>query len=317
MIAPEPGQGINKQTSGFVLLRNTLLASALIFAALQIWRPYFFLTDDNLDGDFPFFVEMGKNLLSGHSPLFSQHLFGGGYDYLRDPANFKWHPLYLLVSLLAGTPFCNAIIDVDAFAMLMLATAGFVLLATHLRREKIIATSDGWIMFYALSYTYSMIALTTGASWLAFLGNHSALPWLTLGILQTKWTRGVGLVALFSMHQILGGHLAPTMSNSIFLSLFALGISISRRSLLPLGIWLLGYVVAVVAISPLLVPMLGGFFTSMRAQGVTLEDMQANNIPAYQFVTSIFAGMDVWLGHPMRHPHVTYTLALGASAAVW
>ena len=317
MIAPEPGQGINKQTCGLILLRNTLLVSALIFAALQIWRPYFFLTDDNLDGDFPFFVEMGKNLLSGHSPLFSQHLFGGGYDYLRDPANFKWHPLYLLVSLLAGTPFCNAIIDVDAFAMLMLATAGFVLLATHLRREKIIATSDGWIMFYALSYTYSMIALTTGASWLAFLGNHSALPWLTLDILQTKWTRGVGLVALFSMHQILGGHLAPTMSNSIFLSLFALGISISRRSLLPLGIWLLGYVVAVVAISPLLVPMLGGFFTSMRAQGVTLEDMQANNIPAYQFVTSIFAGMDVWLGHPMRHPHVTYTLALGASAAVW
>ena len=317
MIAPEPGQGINKQTSRLVLLRNTLLASALIFAALQIWRPYFFLTDDNLDGDFPFFVEVGKNLLSGHSPFVSHHLFGGDYNYLRDPANFKWHPLYLLVSLLAGTPFRNAIIDVDAFAMLMLATSGFVVLANYLRREKIIALGDGWIMFYALSYTYTMVALTTGASWLAFLGNQSALPWLALGILQVKWTRGVGLVALFSMHQILGGHLAPTVSNSIFLSLFALGISISRRSLLPLANWLLGYAVAVVVISPLLWPMLGGYFASYRSEGVTLDDMQANNIPVLQFPTSIFAGMALWLVFPPVHPDVTYTLALGASAAVW
>jgi len=317
VIAPEPEEGINKQTNGFVLLRNTLLIAVAIFTGLEIWRPYFFLTDDNLDGDFPFFVEMGQNLLSGHSPFVSHHLFGGGYDYLRDPANFKWHPLYLLVSLLAGTPFRNAIVDVDAFVMLMLAAAGFVTLALYLRREKIISLGDGWIMFYALSYTYTMIALTTGASWLAFLGNYSALPWLALGILQTKWTRGIGLVALFSMHQILGGHLAPTVSNSIFLSLFALGMSISRRSLQPLGSWLIGYVAAVVVISPLLIPMMSGFFASARAQGVTLEDMQANNIPAMEFPISLLAGMALWLANPNHHPYVTYTLALGSSAAVW
>ena len=317
MIAPEPREGINTQTGGFVLLRNTLLVSTLIFAALEVWRPYFFLTDDNLDGDFPFFVEMGKNLLSGHSPFISHHLFGGGYNYLRDPANFKWHPIYLLVSLLAGTPFCNTIIDVDAFCMLMLSTAGFVTLAIYLRRQKIISISDGWIMFYALSYTYTMIALTTGASWLSFLGNQSALPWLALGILQTRWMRGLGLVVLFSMHQILGGHLAPTVSNSIFLSLFALGMSISRRSVQPLGNWLMGYAIAVVLISPLLIPMMGGFFATMRAQGVTLEDMQANNIPALQLPTSLLCGMALWLTHPHHHPYVTYTLALGSSAAVW
>ncbi len=317
MIAPEPGQGINTQTSWRVLLRNTLLLSALIFGALEVWRPYFFLTDDNLDGDFPFFIEMGKNLLSGHSPFVSHHLFGGSYDYLRDPANFKWHPLYLLVSLLAGTPFHNTIIDVDAFVMLMLSSAGFVTLAIYLRREQIVRLSDGWIMFYALSYTYTMIALTTGASWLSFLGDQSALPWLALGILQNKWRCGIGLVALFSVHQVLGGHLAPTVSNSIFVSLFALGISIGMRSLQPLGNWLIGYLVAVVVISPLLVPMMSGFSASMRSQGVTLEDMQANNIPALEFPMSLFSGMALWLGNPSHHPNVTYTLALGASAAVW
>jgi hypothetical protein len=317
VIAPEPGEGINKQTSRLVLLRNCLLASALIFAALQFWRPYFFLTDDNLDGGLPFFTEMGQNLLSGHSPFISEHLFGGNYNLLRDPDYFSWHPLYLVVSLLAGTPFHNAILDVDAFMLLMLATAGFVTLAYYLRREMALTISDGWIMFYALSFTYTMIALTTGASWLTFLGNQSALPWLVLGILQKSWWRGVGLVALFVLHQTLGGHLAPTVSNSIFLSLFALGMSISRRSWLPLANWLIGYAVALVVILPLLVPMLEGFFASFRSQGVTLEDMQANNIPALQFPTCLFVGMALSLVHPHDHPFVTYTLALGSSAAIW
>jgi hypothetical protein len=317
VIAPEPGEGINKQTSRLILLRKSLLLSALIFAGLQCWRPYFFLTDDNLDGAFPFYTEMGHRILSGHSPFITTHLFGGHYNFLHDPSSFAWHPLYLIVSLLAGTPFHNAIIDVDAFALFMLATAGFVTLAHYLRREMALPVSDGWIIFYALSYTYTMIALTTGASWLTFLGNHSALPWLVLGILQNKALRGLGLVALFSLHQVLGGHLAPTVSSSIILSFFALGLSISRKSWLPLANWLIGYAVAVVVMAPLLLPMLHGFSTSYRSHGVTLEDMQANNIPVQDFPTSIFAGMTLWLFRTPVHPYTTYTLALGSSAAVW
>jgi len=317
VIAPEPGEENNKQTSRLVLLRNNLLASALIFALLEIWRPYFFLTDDNLDGSFPFFTEMGKHLLSGRSPFVSGHLFGGNYDLLRDPAFFSWHPLYLLVSLLAGTPFRFTIIDVDAFAFFMLATAGFVTLAHELRREMALKISDGWIMFYALSFTYSMIAMTTGASWINFLGDQSALPWLALGILQQTWRRGIGLVTLFSLHQILGGHLTATVSNTLFLSVFALGVSFSRRSVRPLVNWLAGYAVAVVLLLPLLVPMLHGFFASLRSQGVTLDDMQANNVPFDQFPKSIFAGMALWMFDTNDHPYVTYTLALGASAAAW
>ncbi len=291
--------------------------SALIFAGLEFWRPYFFLTDDNLDGALPFFIEVGQNLLGGRSPFISEHLFGGGYDFLRDPSCFAWHPLYFLTSLLAGTPFRYAIIDVDAFAFFMLATAGFVTLGCYLRREMTLTISDGWIMFYALSFTYTMIALATGASWINFLGDQSALPWLVLGILQTTWRRGVGLVALFVLHQTLGGHLAPTISNSIFLSFFALGISVVRRSWLPLGNWLIGYAVAVVILTPLLIPTLEGFFTSFRSQGVTLEDMQANNIPAKYFPTSLFVGMALWWTHPHEQPFVTYTLSLGSSAAAW
>jgi hypothetical protein len=206
---------------------------------------------------------------------------------------------------------------VDAFVLFMLTTAGFVTLAHYLRREMALTISDGWIMFYTLSFTYTMIALTTGASWVTFLGNQSALPWLVLGILQKRWRPGVGLVALFSLHQMLGGHLSPTVSSSIFLSLFALGMSISRRSWLPLGNWLVGYAVAVVVILPLLAPMIEGFFASMRAQGVSLVDMQQNNIPVMELTNSLFLGMSLWVVRPPEHPYTTYTLALGSSAAVW
>jgi hypothetical protein len=319
MIVPEPGHENQPQTSLLVLLRNNLLVSALIFTALEIWRPYFFLTDDNLDCGLPFFMEMGNHLLHGQSPFYSDHLFGGNYNYLRDPMYFLWHPLYLIVSLLAGTPLHCEIIDVDAFFFLMVTTAGFVTLASHLRREIPLKISDGWIMFCALSFTYSMIALTTGASWLNFLASESALPWLALGIVQKTWRRGIGIVTLASLHQILGGHLSPTVSSSIFLSVFALGLSISRKSIMPLGSWLIGYAAALILILPLLMPMVDGFSHSIRSHGATLDDMQLYAIPAGQFPTSLFLGMAVWLVnyHYAGPAYTTYTVALGACAASW
>jgi hypothetical protein len=318
MIAPDLAGGSNRQTSLGVLLRRNLLASALIFLVLELWRPCFFLTDDNLDGGYPFFMEMGRHLLHGQSPFYSDHLFGGHYDMLRDATFFVWHPLNLLVSLLAGTPFHLLIIDVDAFVLFMLGTAGFVCLADYLRREENVRISDGWLMFFTLSFVYSMIALATAASWLNFACNQSALPWLALGILQKSWRRSFGIIALFSVHQLLGGHLAPTVSTSLFFSLFALGICWVRRSPQPLLCWMAGNLAAIIIALPLLLPAISGFSTSLRARGVPMDDMQAYNIPALDLPMSLFAGVALWLMHPaMPTPHTTYTLALGSSAAIW
>ncbi len=120
---------------------------------------------------------------------------------LRDPAAFAWHPVYLLVSLLAGTPFQNAILDLDAFVLFMLSTTGFVTLAYHLRREMALNVSDRWITFYTLSYTYNRHRPAMGRELVLFLGNISALPWLALGILLKSWRGGAGLVFLFCLHQ--------------------------------------------------------------------------------------------------------------------
>ena len=319
MIAPESARGSKShgQTSRGILLRNNLVVSALIFALLELWRPCFFLTDDNLDGGFPVFTEMGLRLLHGQSPFITEYLFGGHYNLLRDAMYFIWHPVYLLASLLAGTRFHFLIIDVCAFVFFMLATAGFVNLAWYLRRELPLRISDGWIMFYTMSFTYSVIILTLGASWLDFTANYAALPWLTLGILQTKWRHGLGLVALFSLHQILGGHPLAIISNTIFLSLFAFGVSLWRRSWLPLGCWIAGYALALLFILPLFLPMMEGFLSSSRAQGVPVYDMAQNNIPPLLFPSSVFLGMALLYIHSPAHAHVTYTIAFGSCAAAW
>ena len=300
-----------------ILLRNNLAISALIFIGLEIWRPCFFLTDDNLTGGYPLFMEMGNHLLSGRSPFISDYLFGGNYNLLRDLTFFCWHPVYLLASLLAGTPFHFLMIEVDAFVMIMVGTAGFVSLADYLRREMPLDLTDDWATFYCQSFSYSMIALATGASWLNFLGNQSAMPWLALGILQKTWHRGVGLVTLFSLHQILGGHPSPTLSTTLFFTLFALGVSVCRRSIRPLAWWVIGSGAALLILSPLFFPVLEGFLDSTRSQGVAVWDMQTNRMPFPLFPTSLFFGMALWIVHPPAHPHATYLLALGSCAAAW
>jgi hypothetical protein len=144
---------------------------------LELWRPCFFLTDDNLDGGFPVFTEMGRRLLHGQSPFITEYLFGGHYNLLRDPTFFIWHPVYFLASLLTGTPFHFLVIDVPAFVFFMLATAGFVNLAWYLRGELSLQLSDGWIMFYTMSFTYSVIILALGASWLT-MPRSRGLRWV-------------------------------------------------------------------------------------------------------------------------------------------
>lgn len=321
MIAPDVAARSNRQTSLGVLLRRNLLFSALIFLALELWRPCFFLTDDNLDGGYPFFMELGRHLAHGQSPFISEHLFGGHYNMLRDSMFFVWHPLYFLVSLLAVTPFHLLIIDIDAFLLFMLTTAGFVCLAHYLRREEGVQISDGWLTFFTLSFVYSMIALATAASWLNFMGNQSALPWLALGILHRKWRASLFIIALFSLHQILGGHLAPTISTSLFLSVFALGIAVQRRSMQALICWGAGSLIAIVIALPLLVPATQGFFESLRARGVPMADMQAYNISFKDFPSAVFGGMALWWIHPnlpeIRNARETYVIALASCAAIW
>jgi hypothetical protein len=272
------------------LLGWTLLATGLLFLLLEIWRPYYFLTDDNLSVGLPFLTEIGRHLKSGQSPFYSDYLFSGHYDLLRDVTYFNWCPVNFVVSLLADTPGRFAMLDLIALVNIVLAAAGFVLLAAAVRAELGLRVSDGRLLFLTLSFTFSTFILTAGASWVNFLANQAVLPWLALGLWHTTWRRSVALLTLFSLFEAVAGQMAGTISNGLVLSLFALLVCAYRRSLRPLGCWIVSNVLTLALISPLLVPALDGFFHSQRGGGMTVELLQHFSMQAGLFPVSFLFG---------------------------
>jgi hypothetical protein len=303
------------------VVENLGLATVL-FALLECWRPLYFLTDDNLDEGFPLWTGMGRRLVQGQSPAVAEYLFGGHYSLLRDSSNFCfcWHPFYLLAALLTQTPARLFATEFAALAFIWLAVSGFVLLAHQLRRELNLPLGDWRLMLIAQSFTFSMIALCTGSSRVDFLANHSALPWLALGILQTDWRRGLALTALFFAHQILGGHLGMVISCSLLLTLFALGIAGLRRSYVPLITWFGGGALALLVLAPLLLPATEGFFASHRSQGLSEAFMDRFSFPALLLPLSYFFGVfSTYAGFDYRFGYCApwYSASFASCAAAW
>ena len=191
------------------LLAWTVGGCFVIFGLLQLWRPCYFLTDDNLSGTFPMLTEMGRALRAGHAPFKSDYLFGGNYNLLRDLDCIQWHPFTLLPALLADTAARFWIIDISALLLLLLATVGFTLLVHTLREELSLKIPEVYLVFYTLSFVFCTYILTVGPSWIMFLGNQSALPWLVLGILDRKVFRATLLILVFTAHEILAAYPPP------------------------------------------------------------------------------------------------------------
>ena len=205
-------------------------------------------------------------------------------------------------------------IDLIALLFMLLTAVGFTLLAHALVAEFNPGLKAGYVVFYTMSFLFSSYILNIGPSWLNFLGNQSALPWLALGILDRKLFRGTGLVALFTLHEIFGAYAPSTLSNALLLTLFAGGIALVRRSPRPMLSWVAGQSLAVLLAAPLLVHMLDGFAHSARASGFSVASSSLYSIPAGRFFFSFFLGnwqelFASWLGNALPANTVFPSLA--------
>ena len=298
-------------------------ACIALFLLLQLWRPCYFLTDDNLSACFPIYTEMGREMKAGNAPFTTEYLFGGGYNYLRDLDAVQWHPFILGPALLADTPARFWIVDLSTLLFLILTTAGFTVLACSLREDLALKIPDGFIIFYTLSFVFSTYILTVGASWINFLGNQSALPWLALGILDRKVWRGTVLVLLFTLHELLAGYSPLTLSSGLCLTLFAAGVARWRRSGGPFFNWCAGNLLALLILSPMLLAILDGFAHSVRIRGFSLAELSLYSIPAGTFLFSFFAGnwsepFAICLGDKsLQSLNFPYVSSLLACAGAW
>ncbi|HEX8832833.1 MAG TPA: hypothetical protein VF719_01470, partial [Abditibacteriaceae bacterium] len=242
----------------------TCFGALLMCLALQVWRPFYFLHNDNVIGVYPAWVEFGRRLWSGRSPFVSDYLFGG-FDLLRDPGALGvWNPLLWLASPLAITPARLAIVDVVATLNLLLCAFAFSHLLVQLSRNEDDATgtnrlSTGRIVFLSLSYTFSVWALVIGTNWLTFLGNQASLPILFLGLLHARRRTGIILVTCGLLHGLIAGHLNSFVFSLVFISFFLTVCAILERSAERLVRWAAAGAITLVLVGFPLFLAYGGF----------------------------------------------------------
>ena len=161
MTNPSPSEpsGESRRSVGKVIAMSATLA-LLACVALQIWRPYFFLTDDNVVQWLPPMVEMARNLHAGKPVFVSASLFGGNYDWSSDATIFPFlNPLLPLLSPLARTPFYFALIDIITTLEFMVIAVAFAAAVLWLRRRQEIPIGDWAVVAVSLSCCLRAAAL--------------------------------------------------------------------------------------------------------------------------------------------------------------
>ena len=275
-------------------VRISALWTLFILCLLQLWRPYFFLTDDNLTGWLPIQVHAARRLWSGRSPFINDYLFGGHYDLLHDTSALNlWNPFNLASSFLVKTGGYFALVDLFCSFNLLLCAVAFALLLCRLRQAPQAQApdlSDNRIVFLTLSFTFSTYTLLVAPSWANFSANQAALPILGLGLLEPRRARGIPLIAFGLGHALLAGHLHPFLFTLLFFTVFVAGLSCTQRSWEPLLRWLCGGLAAALLAAPLLIPAVSGFAGTARSQPLTIRQMAGTAVPLPVFVTSFFVG---------------------------
>lgn len=251
---------------------GALLGALLGWVLLQLWRPCFFLTDDNLDGYMPVLVAVMRRFLAGQSPFTEPHLYGGDYYLLRDVATISlWNPLHVLLSPLSLTRFYYWVLDLQVLGCLLVCGGSMAALLLRLRHTEKLALSDRRILFLSLSYTFSVYVLLVGSCWGQFIGNVAALPLIVLGLWQDSWRRGLFLTSLGLGYGLLCGHTHPWIWTLFFGSFFVLGAAWAQRSARPLWVWGGALLLTIVAMSPLLYPAFTGFQGTPRTNILTAD----------------------------------------------
>jgi hypothetical protein len=269
-------------------VRFALAGTLLGLIWLQLWRPFYFLCDDNLVGAYPAWVEFGRSLWTGRWPFYNPYLFGG-FDTMRDPGGIGgWNPWLFIISGLALTPARLAIVDVMASFQLLLCAFAFSHLLVRLRELYNRDLSDGRIVLLSLSYTFSIWAIVIGSSWITFLGNQAALPVLFLGLLHERRRAGVALTTCSFLHAIVAGHLSSFILSLVLITFFIAVYCVLTRTGEMAFRWASGGLAALLLISPLLYIALQGFGGMGRSGALPHPDMLTMPLPV--FITSYFIG---------------------------
>lgn len=267
-----------------------LLAGLVVvgFGALEAWRPYFFLADDNLCHLLPVFNEVGRNIFNGRPPFVSHCLFGGGYHFLADPSIiFLAHPFAILCSMLTQLGFKLSAIEVYMAIQIMLAAFSFLMLLLVLARHHECPVPVFASLWLPVSYAFSVHLLITGTCWANYSNIYAATPLVYAGLLHPRPRISVALVAAGLLHALFG-----SIHSFLFLclvtSIFATVFCFRNRSARMWKVWFVGGAVAAAGALPVMSSAIATFLSIPRAGA--RSDACVHTIPAFSALSSFLSG---------------------------
>ncbi len=269
----------------------TALVSLLVTLALQVWRPFYHLTDDNLSAWLPEFVDFSTRLWSGHNPFVNEWIFGGSYDLRRDPGVLGFFgPFQLLCTPLGASRWYYFAPDIIASLNLITIAVAFCWSGLRLRELLSLKITNGALVWLSLSYAFSPFNLVVNPSWIGFINPLASMPVLIVAMHEPRMRRGLILAGAAMLYALVGSHLHPFIYMNLFLGLLALFLARQQRSWQPVLRLIGGGLIALVIVSPLLLSAFAGFATSSRNAGVSLFNATLSRLSPLQVGASVILG---------------------------
>ncbi len=332
MLLRKPGRrAMNTSTAGAIAppqaaavakLRPVLAVGLLTIAGtllLEIWRPYFYLTDDNFSGYVPGAVEFSRKLWTGQWPFINDHIFGGNYNLLADPAGLTvFSPWLLIFSWVALTPYYYALADIVSLCNSLAIACSFCWSALWLREKFDLAAPDWLIITLSLSYAFTPYNFIVGSSWIGFLNGQAAFPLILVGFFHASHVRGILLQAAGLFYSLFGGHAHTFVILCLFSGVVSIVVSVGLRTPGPALRLIAAAVLLGVVTLPLLLPSLTGFQASPRAAGISVLDASRTRILPVPLATSYVLGpiSSIFAGGLSGHGHdVVFNLSIAFAFA--
>lgn len=294
----------------------------LVSLMLEVWRPLFYLTDDNLTYWLPFATEAYQRLWHGENPLLMQGVFGGAFSLADDPTLFLFtNPLGLLFSWVALTSRYYWLVDLVSISTNLMIAASFAWAAVRMCGLHGVVHERIPVVFLALSYTFTPYNLGVGASWIGFISVQALVP-IVVGAttLSRSWHR-IALTSASIAFALFGGHPHTFVIFSGVAVLATMLLDLHKRQTTHTRELAVAFALVLLVSAPLLLRTYSGFASSMRSRGLTASAASAFSLHPALLGPSVLAGPALSAYLTAAVPSVAemprYIAGFGYSAAVY
>jgi len=265
----------------------TLACSGL----LELYRPLFYLVDDNLVGVLPMLTESNRRLWSGQWPFVSESIFGGQFALLRDPGAFSMlGPWNLLWSWLSVTPYAHWLMEALSISHAVTVAAAFTWSACWARKAYDLETPDWLIAVLGLSYACTPYNLIIGGMWIGFLNVQASLPVALVGMVHARSRTGILLIAGSAVYALFGGHAHAFTMFVLVLGVSAVALSLTLHRVTPVTRLLIAGVGVIALTMPLLWTALNSMRGTERFAGLPATVITRGRLPMVPQLLGYLAG---------------------------